>query len=58
VDRFTVWRYGAVAIWLDPGGAFVLSDRTERGSRPWVPPPPIPRSHVTPGLVPALNDKP
>ena len=21
VDRFTVWRYGAVAIWLDPGGA-------------------------------------
>ena len=41
VDRFTVWRDGAVAIWLDPGGARVLTDRAERGARPWVPPPPI-----------------
>jgi competence protein ComEC len=57
VDRFTVWRYGPVAIWLDPGGARVLTDRAERGARPWVPPPPVPRSRVQPGLVPALSDK-
>jgi competence protein ComEC len=58
VDRFTVWRDGAAAIWLDPGGARVLTDRAERGTRPWVPPPPTPRSRVRPGLVPALSDKP
>jgi competence protein ComEC len=56
VDRFTVWRDGAVAIWLDPGGARVLTDRAERGARPWVPPPPTSRSQVRPGLVPALGD--
>ena len=56
VDRFTVWRDGPVAIWLDPGGARVLTDRAERGARPWVPPPPTPRSHVRPGLVPALSN--
>jgi competence protein ComEC len=58
VDRFTVWRNGAVAIWLDSGGARVLTDREERGSRPWVPPPPTPRSRTRPGLVPALADRP
>jgi len=58
VDRFTVWRYGAAAIWLDPGGARVLTDRAERGTRPWVPPPPTPRKRVRPGLVPALADRP
>jgi competence protein ComEC len=57
VDRFTVWRYGSVAIWLDPGGARVVTDRDERGTRPWVPPPPTPRSRVRPGLVPALADR-
>jgi len=36
VDRFTVWRYGAVAIWLRPEGAVILSDRAFRGTRPWV----------------------
>ena len=36
VDRFTVWRYGAVAIWLRPEGAVVVSDRAFRGARPWV----------------------
>jgi competence protein ComEC len=56
VDRFTVWRDGPVAIWLDPGGARVLTDRAERGARPWVPPPPTPRSRVRPGLVPALSN--
>jgi competence protein ComEC len=43
VDRFTVWRRGATAIWLDPGGARILTDRAVRGDRPWVPPPPSPR---------------
>ena len=37
VDRFTVWRQGAAAIWLQPGGARVLTDRDLRGDRPWVP---------------------
>jgi competence protein ComEC len=58
VDRFTVWRDGAVAIWLDPGGARVLTDRAERGARPWVPPPPTPSRRARPGLVPALADRP
>ncbi len=58
VDRFTVWRDGSVAIWLDPGGARVLTDRAERGTRPWVPPPPTPRSRVSPGLIPALGYAP
>jgi len=42
-DRFTVWRDGAVAIWLEPHGVRVLTDREDRGDRPWVPPPPKPR---------------
>jgi competence protein ComEC len=46
VDRFTVWRQGATAVWLDPGGPRILTDRAVRGDRPWVPPPPRPR---TPG---------
>ncbi|MBP0445709.1 ComEC/Rec2 family competence protein [Roseomonas sp. SSH11] len=44
VDRFSVWRDGAHAIWLGPGGATILSDRAWRGNRPWVPPVPIPRA--------------
>ena len=43
VDRFTVWKDGPVAIWLEAKGARVLTDREERGNRPWVPPPPKPR---------------
>lgn len=43
VDRFTVWKDGPVAIWLEPHGARVLTDREDRGERPWVPPPPKPR---------------
>ncbi len=43
VDRFSVWRDGAHAIWLDPRGVRLLSDRDMRGTRPWVPPPPAPR---------------
>ena len=56
VDRFTVWHYGAAAIWLDPGGARVLTDRAARGTRPWVPPPPVARSRSRPEIVPELAD--
>jgi competence protein ComEC len=42
VDRFTVWRRGAAAIWLQGRGAYVLTDRTNRGTRPWVPSLPAP----------------
>jgi competence protein ComEC len=43
VDRFSVWRDGAHALWLGPEGPRILSDRAWRGERPWVPPPPRPR---------------
>jgi competence protein ComEC len=49
VDRFTVWRYGAVAIWLRPQGAVVVSDRAWRGTRPWVVPPPERKAAAVPG---------
>ncbi|MCR0982231.1 ComEC/Rec2 family competence protein [Roseomonas populi] len=44
VDRFSVWRDGAHAIWLGRDGATILSDRASRGARPWVPPVPTPRA--------------
>ncbi|MDB5412871.1 MAG: hypothetical protein JWR10_1206 [Rubritepida sp.] len=46
VDRFSVWRDGAHAVWLDAGGVRVLSDRAWRGDRPWVPPRPLPRART------------
>ncbi|MGE0222676.1 MAG: ComEC/Rec2 family competence protein [Acetobacteraceae bacterium] len=49
VDRFTVWRDGPTAIWLGRDGATILTDRANRGARPWVPPPPTPR-HRQPTL--------
>jgi competence protein ComEC len=55
-DRFTVWREGAAAIWLRPEGAIVVTDRMERGDRPWVPPPPQPRPKPVPTLPPAALD--
>jgi competence protein ComEC len=42
VDRFTVWRNGPHAIWLEATGPRIVSDRDWRGQRPWVPPPPKP----------------
>jgi len=41
IDRFSVWRDGAHAAWLG-AEVVVLSDRAQRGERPWVPPIPIP----------------
>jgi len=52
IDRFSVWREGAYAIWLTADGAQVLSDRDERGERVWMPGP-TPRNRLPPGLVPA-----
>ena len=46
LDRFSVWRDGAQAVWIVPGGVRVVSDRQARGDRPWVPPPPVPRANV------------
>ncbi len=46
LDRFTVWRDGAHAVWLTGGAPLVMSDRAERGARPWVPGPPVPRRRV------------
>ncbi len=37
IDRFTVWRDGPQAVWLQPGGAVIQSARDARGDRPWVP---------------------
>jgi competence protein ComEC len=37
VDRFTVWRDGAVAAWVTKTGVRIVSDRDVQGSRPWVP---------------------
>ena len=56
VDRFTVWRNGATAIWLDGWRARILTDRAYRGERPWVPPLPIPREHASPALPPAPTE--
>ena len=47
LDRFTVWRDGAHAVWLRGDAApAVLSDRAVRGERPWVPGRPVPRRAV------------
>jgi competence protein ComEC len=57
VDRFTVWRNGSAAIWLEAGGARIVTDRDERGDRPWVPPPPKPRKAAAPVLPAAPVDR-
>ena len=56
LDRFSVWRNGAHAVWLGPGGVTIVSDRAYRGDRPWVPPVPAPRPSV-PDLPMAATDE-
>lgn len=36
IDRFDLWRNGAHALWLAPGGVEVRSVNQARGDRPWV----------------------
>ncbi|MDT7950511.1 MAG: ComEC/Rec2 family competence protein [Acetobacteraceae bacterium] len=55
LDRFTVWRDGAAAVWINDGSARVLTDREARGDRPWVPKPPTPR-RVQPSLPAAMAE--
>ncbi len=54
VDRFSVWRDGAHAVFLRGAEAVVVSDRAHRGDRPWVPPRPLPRA--TSEEPPALTE--
>ena len=37
LDRFALWREGPHAIWLEEGGARVVSSAAVRGDWPWVP---------------------
>ncbi|WP_119391822.1 ComEC/Rec2 family competence protein [Taklimakanibacter lacteus] len=36
IDRFTVWRSGAQALYLDDDGIRLATSRDEQGERPWV----------------------
>ncbi|MCC6719029.1 MAG: ComEC/Rec2 family competence protein [Acetobacteraceae bacterium] len=59
IDRFSVWREGSHAAWLEPAGPRIISDRRLRGDRPWVTPLPT-RNRQPPGplLPPARVDEP
>jgi competence protein ComEC len=51
VDRFTVWRYGATAVWLEADHATLVSDRDWRGDRPWVEKLPEPHPRAVPASL-------
>nr|WP_321985572.1 ComEC/Rec2 family competence protein [uncultured Lichenicoccus sp.] len=53
IDRFTVWRQGAQAIWFAPGGVSIVSVQDDRGLRPWIP---VPGHRALPKLPMALPD--
>ena len=38
IDRFSVWRQGAMEAWVGPHGVRLRSDRMVQGDRPWVQP--------------------
>ncbi len=48
VDKFSLWRDGGHAVWLERDGVRIESVRESRGARPWVPKPPEPRARRTP----------
>ncbi len=58
LDRFSVWRDGAHAVWMTPDGPRILSDRAHRGTRPWVPPLPTPRQRAPDLPMAAADDLP
>lgn len=37
IDRFSVWRDGAIALWLGGAQVVIRTDRMVQGVRPWVP---------------------
>ncbi len=53
IDRFTVWREGAQAVWIGSGGVRVRSDRDDRGLRPWIP---VPGKRRVPALPMARTE--
>jgi competence protein ComEC len=55
VDRFSVWRRGAHAIWLGRDRVTILSDREDRGERPWVLALPL-AGRIPTGTTPALAE--
>jgi competence protein ComEC len=56
IDRFSVWRNGAFAVWFAADGVRVLSDRADRGARPWVQLGPE-QTRVPPDLTPAKAEE-
>ena len=58
LDRFSVWRDGAQAVWLTADGPHIVSDRTYRGDRPWVPPLPTARRNIPNLPMAATEDLP
>jgi len=55
LDRFTVWRNAAYAGWIEGDRVRLVSDRSFRGDRPWVPGIPTPR-RVAPNLPMAATE--
>ncbi|WP_428374844.1 ComEC/Rec2 family competence protein [Lichenicoccus sp.] len=53
IDRFTVWRQGAQAIWFERGELRIVSVQDSRGLRPWIP---MPGHRALPKLPMALAD--
>ena len=53
IDRFTVWREGAQAIWIGSSGVSIRSDRDVRGLRPWIP---VPGKRRVPALPMARTE--
>ncbi len=56
VDRFTVWRDGAASVRLASDHVVIETDRSWRGARPWVPPPPVPRARARSTLPVAASE--
>ena len=53
IDRFTVWREGAQAVWLERRGVRIVSVQDTRGLRPWIP---VPGHRPLPKLPMALAE--
>ena len=56
IDRFTVWRDGAASVRLAGDRVVIETDRSWRGARPWVPPPPASRKRARSTLPVAASE--